>query len=242
MPMSRLKDTLSLNPVVLVLYKDTNQPYIDSTRCSYLFTKKAAALDFCKNNDKCTISEERYYRYDEICSLCYANGALQIKCSLNKEYFTESTSQFRKRKYYNPDLNYTINGLIRTQQKQYLYGLSKCKYIVPIKVTEGTVINYGIARIKDREFFLGFTDLDEYAMWSSKVEGYSAIELTFYELTSLATGKDIIINIMGRRAVLSKDNISKILVQNPPEKIKMEEAVRSREDTDADEEEGEKHV
>lgn len=236
--MSRLKDTLSLNPVVLVLYKDTNQPYIDENRCAYLYTKKAAALDFCKDNDKCTVSEERYYRYEEICSLCYASGALQIKCSMNKEYFTESSSQFRKRKYYNSDLNFTINGLIRTQQKTYLYGLAKCKYIVPIKVTEGTVINYGIARIKDREFFLGFTDLDEYALWSSKVEGYSAIELTFYELTSLARGKDIIINIMGRRLVLGKDNINKILDKDPPKRIKMEEITRSQEDTDADTEEG----
>jgi hypothetical protein len=235
----KLKETLSINPINIILYKDTGQPYIDDDRYSYLFTRRAAAFDYCKDDSRLTVSEERYYKYDELCSILFASGAIQIKCSVAKEFFAEPIIRFHKKKYYNPDLNFIVNGLVHTQQKKYLYALSGCKYIVPIKVTDGTVINYGIARIKDREFFLAFTDLDEFAIWCTKVEGYSAIELTFYELTSLSSGKDIIINIMGNRLVLARENIAKILMNYPPPVIKPEKKLPDPTDTDQEQNEGE---
>ena len=197
----------------LITYKKTGKPYIDEDRVSHAFTDRVDAERFLSSDslagEFCEVSDARRYRHGELAGLCYASGAERIALSTGKEIQEITLGMMPPERYYNPNLSATLNLLLTTRKKRYLRELADRKFIVPIRI-DGNVISYGIARVKEREFFLLFSDTDEFSLWASSVEGFSPLELTFREIEGLSLDRDMIINITGSRFLLDREKIGMI--------------------------------
>ena len=217
------REIIDINPVYLITYKTSGRPYIDEERISHAFLRRTDAEIYVNEKDElakqfCEVIDGRHYGYDEFTGMCYSSGAEKIYLQTGTELIDITIGRLPPNRYYNPKLAGTLNLLLTTRKKQYLYELYKRKFIVPIRIDNGIVINYGIARIQEREFFLVFSDTDEYGIWASKVEGFEPLELTFKEIQSLSLERDIIINITGSRFLLDKKKIDKILAEAETDK------------------------
>ena len=217
------REIIDINPVYLITYKTSGRPYIDEERISHAFLRRTDAEIYVNEKDElakqfCEVTDGRHYGYDEFTGMCYSSGAEKIYLQTGTELIDITIGRLPPNRYYNPKLAGTLNLLLTTRKKQYLYELYKRKFIVPIRIDNGIVINYGIARIQEREFFLVFSDTDEYGIWASKVEGFEPLELTFKEIQSLSLERDIIINITGSRFLLDKKKIDKILAEAKADK------------------------
>ncbi len=209
-----IASTLSINPIYLVIFEKTGQPYITEDGNVYVFLKESDAHEFMQNSPGTAIKGPEYRTSEELCSDCYGAGALKIVIKIpgkNQER-TEDLTRIKKKKYYNFELNHELNLLHETKKKKYLYGLADKKYIVPIKINTGSdvVIEYSIAKMKENRYFLAFSSLDEYNVWAEKVEGYNPIEITYDEMVELCGSDDCIINIFGARYILTQEKIRMI--------------------------------
>lgn len=209
-----IANTLSINQIYIVTFEKTGQPFIttDGDAIIYLFPDDAKR--FLADNPGTALDGPDYYTAENLCSICYAAGAERIKAVMpkgEKERY-EDLSKMPRRKFYNYSLNRCLNLLHETKKKEYLYEFKDKKFIVPVKINENSniVIEYSIAKVQDKNYFLAFSNLDEFAMWSSKVEGYSPLKITYDELVELCKSDDCIINIFGARYILSQDKIARI--------------------------------
>lgn len=217
------REIIDINPVYLITYKTTGKPYIDEERTAHAFLRRTDAEIYLEEKDELArqfgeVTDGRHYRYDEFTGICYSSGAEKIYLQAGTELLNITIGKLPPTRYFNPKLAGTLNLLLTTRKKKYLYELYKRKFIVPIRIDRGIVINYGIARIQDREFFLVFSETDEYGIWASNVEGFEPLELTFKEIQSLSLERDIIINITGSRFLLDKKKIDKIIAEAEAER------------------------
>ena len=211
-----IADDINVNPIYVAIYNKTGRPYIDTARNAYIFLKEEEAINFKQAHEGIEIEGPRYYKYNDICSTCFSAGAVFIKVrgiSNNREENIELT-KIEKRKYYNSELNKNLNLLHETKKKEYLLDIINNVFIVPVKINNESnsdiIIEYSQATIKGIPYFLAFSDVDEYTLWSSKVEGYKPLEISYRELVNLCHGDDCIINLFGSRYILTQEKIAKI--------------------------------
>ena len=221
--MPTTREILENNQVYLVTYRKSGRAYIDEDRSAHAFLNRVDALIYIGEKDElagqfCEVSEGWNFSYEELTGICYASGAEKICLSADTEILDITIGKLPPTRYFNPKLAGTLNLLLTTRKKKYLYELYERKFIVPVRIDGGTVINYGIAKIREREFFLVFSDTDEYGIWASSVEGFEPLELTFREIHRLCPGMDIIINITGTRFLLDKKKREIIVAEAEREK------------------------
>lgn len=207
-------NTLALNPSYMVLYQKTKHPYITEEGDAVIYMQKEDAERFLKENEGTILDDAAFHKPDELCSFCYSAGAKRIRIVMprcEKERY-ENLVKMPIRKHYNHTLNQKLSLLQETKKKTYLYGLKDENFIVPVKITNHPVIKveYSIAKINDRRYFLAFSRLEEYSLWVSQVEGYEALEITYDEMVALSNGDDILLNVYGARYILSQEKIKKI--------------------------------
>ena len=210
------RNVIKINAIYLIIYKSSGAPYINEDKTSHAFLRKTEAEAYISEKDELAyefgeVADGKYYEYEELISLCYSSGAEHIHLYTGAEIMDITIGKLPPLKYYNTRLAGTLNLLLTTKKKKYMYELYKRRFVVPIRIDDGLIINYGIARIKDREFFLVFSNTDEFNIWASHVEGFEPLELTFREIQWLNIEKDIIINITGNRFLLDKGKIDKII-------------------------------
>ena len=208
-----VKELLKDNDIYLITYKKTGKPYIDEGHTSHAFMDRRGAEEYLSSDalakESCEVSPPRRYGEEELFGCCYASGADSILLS-GPDLFDIPLGHLPPTRYYNHRLSATMNLLLTTRKKKYLFELYDRKFIVAVRIDRGTVINYGVARVKDREFFLAFSDTDEFSLWASSVPGFSPLELTFREIQGLSLDRDIIINISGNRFLLDRAKIERI--------------------------------
>ncbi len=209
-----IANTLSLNQSYLVIFDKTKQPFITPEGDAVIYIKESDAAKFLNDNPGTTLYGPEFFKAENICSACYGSGAIRLKVIMpnrTQERY-EDLKKMPKKKYYNNELNYSLNLLHETKKKEYLYKLGKGFYIVPIKINNDSsiVIEYSIAKIKDKNYFMAFTSLDEYNAWAERVAGYEPLEISFNELTDLCKEDDCLLNVSGARYVLNQDKIAMI--------------------------------
>ena len=208
-----VKEVLRDRDIYLITYRKTGKPYIDEGHTAHAFTGRREAEAFLSSDtlaaEFCEVSPPGRYGEEELFGRCYASGADSILLS-GPDLYDIPLGHLPPTRYYNHRLAGTLNLLLTTRKKKYLFELYDRKFIVAVRIDRGTVINYGIARVKDREFFLAFSDTDEFSLWSSSVPGFSPLELTFREIQGLSLDRDIIINISGNRFLLDREKIERI--------------------------------
>lgn len=211
-----IADDINVNPIYVAIYNKTGRPYIDTARNAYIFLRDEEAGKFRASHEGIEIEGPRYYKYDDICSTCFSAGAKFIKVrgiADNREENIELT-KIEKRKYYNSELNKNLNLLHETKKKEYLLDIINNVFIVPVRINSESIsdiiIEYSQATIKGIPYFLAFSDVDEYTLWASKVEGYKPLEISYRELVNLCHDDDCIINLFGSRYVLTQEKIAKI--------------------------------
>ena len=207
-------NTLSLNPSFMVLFNKTKQPYITEAGECVIYLREEDAAGFLSEHEGAVLDEARFYKPEELCSMCYGAGAIKIKVIMpgcEKERY-EDLKRMPIRKYYNHSLNRNMNLLHETKKKEYLYALKKEHYIVPVKIVNSPEIKieYSVAKANDRKFFLAFSSLEEFELWNKNVGGYEALEITYSELIELSGSDDIVLNISGARYILSQEKIRKM--------------------------------
>ena len=206
-----ISNTLSINQIYTVIFQKTGQPYITEDKDVLIYLKKEDAEKFLKENEGTSLRGPEFVKAEDLCSLCYGAGANQIRIIMpgGKQERKENLLKMPVKKYYNIQLNYNLNMLHETKKKKYLYEFKDSRFIIPIKIDNSSeyIIEYSSAKIKEKKYFLAFSDLREYGIWSEKVNGYEPIEISFDELVELCDGDDVILNIYGSRYVLSQDKI-----------------------------------
>lgn len=212
--MYTVANTLSLNPSFMVLFEKTKQPYITEEGECVIYLRKEDAGNFLNEHPGAVLDESKFYKAEELCSMCYGAGAVKIKVIMpgcEKERY-EDLTRMPIKKYYNHSLNKNINLLHETKRKEYLYALKKENYIVPVKITNKPEmkIEYSIAKANDRKLFVAFTCLEEFDLWNKNIGGYEALEITYSELIELSGNDDIVLNISGARYILSQEKIKKM--------------------------------
>ena len=219
-----IASALEMNNVGVVLFEKTHTPYITEEGESFVYISKEDSTGFLKTHPGSVLSEFQKYAAEELCSMCYSAGASKIRLVLKggKKERCEDLSRFPIKKYYNPTLNRIYNLLRETRKKEYLYELDKEKFIVPIKIQNGIDlhIEYSVAKINDKSYFLAFTSLEEFNLWASRVEGYEAVEIQYEELIELSNDDDIIINVFGARYILDRDKKNIIKTHSVEQKMK----------------------
>ena len=208
-----ITNTLSINPVYLSVFEKTGQPYVTDDDEVFLFLKEEDAENFLKNHPGAVLKEPQYYTVEDLGALCYGAGATKIKVKIpgKEQERSEDLTQMPKKKYYNFPLNHDLNLLHETKKKKYLLGFIDKNFIVPVKINPDSdtdiIIEYSIAKMKDKNYFLAFSNLDEFEKWSEKVKGFSPIEISYSELKELCNDDDCIINIFGARYILTQEKM-----------------------------------
>ena len=234
-----ISDEINSNPICLVIHQKTGRPFIDASRNAYIFLKEEDAKKFCQLHHLVEMEGPRYFKYEEICSTCYSAGA---KCIIARGFSKGNEkielTKIEKRKDYNTELNKNLNLLHETKKKEYLLDIVNNIFIVPVKINNENkseiIIEYSIAEIKGINYFIAFSDVDEYTLWASKVDGFKPLEITYRELRSLCHEDDCIINIYGSRYILTQEKMAKIdgddtLLKQIQEKRKKREQERLEE-------------
>ena len=192
-------------------------PYIDDNGSTPLFLSADQAKEVLKNiSDRVNI-QEKVASKSEIYSLCYAVGTKQLELYSEKEkpktvILNEKMPEINKG-YYNNRLNRNIVKLKETKDIKYFYDLKECNFLLPAKVKEDSKISYAVARIERKEeeyYYLAFSSFAEYSLWPISKE-WKLVEVNFNALASISHHHPYIINPMGKRLVLTIDQIKQIL-------------------------------
>ena len=209
-----IASTLSINQIYLAIYEKTGQPYITENGDVFVYLKEEDAKRFLEENKGSALKGPDYYKVEDLSSICYGAGAEQIivKVPGRNQERREDLKKMPKKKYYNFPLNRSINLLHETKKKKYLLEMKNEKFIIQVKINSDSdiVIEYSIAKMKDKNYFMAFSNLDEFEKWSEKVKDFNPIEISFTELAELCNEDDCIINVFGARYVLSQEKIKMI--------------------------------
>ena len=214
--MFEIANTLALNQTYLVLFEKTKQPYITEAGDSIIFLREEDANDFLDSTPGTVLAVPRFYKAETLCNILYGAGAERIKVIMprREQERHENLKALPKKKYFNHTLNQNLNLLHETKKSEYLKNFKKARFIVPIKISNVPNINieYSVARIGEKRYFLTFSSLEEFRLWAQQVAGYEPLEISFDELVELCDNDDCIINVSGSRYVLNQDKLKKIMI------------------------------
>ena len=217
-----IENTVSINQIYIVMFEKTGQPYITPEGDSVIYLKPEDANKFISTHPGTVLDGPNFLKTEDLCSMCYAAGATRIEMIMPKgeQKRYEDLTKMPKRKFYNHSLNHALNLLHETKRKEYLQELKDQNFIVPVKINNDSniVIEYSIAKVKDKNYFLAFSNLDEFDIWASKVQGYKPLKISYDELIELCKADDCIINIYGARYILTQDKIQIIRTSHAEKK------------------------
>lgn len=154
----------------------SKNPFIDETRCAYVFRKREDADAFV-SEVRCTevfVTESGIGTH--LFSECFAAGAQVLKERVGNgmEIKHDLYEEPHEKRFYNELLNANITRYLHTHNRSYLRDLRNCSFIVPVRITNEpyTKIVYATIYKNRREqkkyAFLAFTDLSEYDKWTEK--------------------------------------------------------------------------
>lgn len=203
-------DIFSLNQIYLLESTKTNQPYITEDGACLFFLHEVDAQIKAQNITDVRVSTPRFYTIDVISKLCYTIGASKMVLFVKgkEEEFKLRESQL-KCAFYNHQLASVVMQLKQTGLTKYLYDLALCEYIVPAKVQKNEDeihIKYGIVRHitnKEEILYLAFTNLDEFAIWSTEVGEWSPLIVSYKRLRSICGNSGFFLNPRGNRLIIT---------------------------------------
>ena len=192
----------------VIMSSKTGKTYIDENNCCYVFTEEVAANNFI-DSLPAFVDGPKYYELMELKSQCYAAGAMTLVITtegLEKTYPLEE--KLVSPDYYNSTLNRLIAHIKQSKNRKYLESLRDERFIVPAKVVneDDTVkILYAVAKNQnDDMMYLAFSDLNEYMLWSSGVEGWHPLEISYDTLYRIGYHNGFLINVHGNKIIFKR--------------------------------------
>ena len=198
----------SIEKAYSVMSSKTGKPYIDKENRCYVFTDELEANEFSENLPV-FVDGPRFYEIKELQSQCYAAGATVLIVRMEgKETSFPLAEKLVAPDYYNNTLNRLIAHIKHTKNSEYLPLLQKERYIVPAKVeNEGDTVKilYAVAKNQNGDFmYLAFSDLNEYYLWNSIVDGWEPLEIGYETLQRIGYHNGFLINICGNKLVFKR--------------------------------------
>ena len=191
-----------------IMSSKTGKPYIDDENKCYVFTEEDAATEFSENLPV-FIDGPRFYELIELKSQCYAAGAkVLVIITEGKETAYSLEEKLVTPNYYNNTLNRLIAHIKQTKNRKYLEMLPDERFIVPAKVVnenDTVKILYAVARNqKDDLMYLAFSDLNEYTLWSTGMDGWQPLEVSYNTLYRIGYHNGFLMNLHGNKIIIKR--------------------------------------
>ena len=186
-----------------IMSSKTGKPYIDKENRCYVFTEESEANAFSENLPV-FVDGPRFYEIKELQSQCYAAGATVLVVRMEgKETSFPLAEKLATPDYYNATLNRLIAHIKQSKSREYLPLLRDERYIVPAKVeTEDNTVKilYAVAKNQNDDLvYLAFSDLNEYYLWNSIVDGWQPLEVGYETLRRIGYHNGFLLNICGNK-------------------------------------------
>lgn len=197
-----------------VLYSEkTKKPFIDKKGNTYAFQIKREADEFIKALPvPCYIEEPITLEQNKQIVTFYSMGSENLRIRKSGEDFKDipiKANDVPRTIYYNPDLNFDIELLKETSEKQYMDALGRDFFFIPVALPERNmgsfpVIYYVDALLKSGQHYVVlFSTVDEFEKWNEAFKkNCSPLKVKMEKIKKIIKDRDVIINPMSDKLFL----------------------------------------
>lgn len=205
-----------------VLYSErTKKPFIDKNGNTYAFQIKREADEFIKLLPvPCYIKEPITLEQNKQIVDFYAMGSGNLRIRKGGEDFKDipiRANDVPRTIYYNPELNFDIELLKETSEKQYMDALNRDFFFIPVALPDRSlgsfpVIYYVDAFLKSGQHYVVlFSTVDEFNKWNEIYnKNCVSLKVKMEKIKKIVKDRDVIINPMSDKLFLLNTQLKDI--------------------------------